>query len=173
MKLRNIFQTRPKISDLRLESYTTILKQLSTSTENGLRKKFFECDLFYMKVFLWFWVVFSNYCQNVLRAVVKTALYVSRGIIWLACLQNFRLFFRFWTKIYRSFDHEVSPLFSKKHSTCSEEQLEKMFFSSFCNFFPIWVIFLRNSADLRTQHCQNRSLSFREKPWKHFSLKNL
>ena len=48
MKLRNIFQTRPKISDLRLESYTTILKQLSTSTENGLRKKFFECDLFYM-----------------------------------------------------------------------------------------------------------------------------
>ena len=99
----------------------------------------------------------------------KPHLYVSRGnyltSLWLPELCGF--FLRFLNKNLS----EVSTMrfhhcSQKSIQTCSEEQLEKkVFFTSFCNFFPILSNFFSEIlADLRTQHCQNRSLSFREKP---------
>ena len=133
-------------------------------------KKFLNVTFFTWYVFLWFWVVFSNYCQNVLRAVVKTVLYVSRGIIWLACLQNFPLFVRFWTKIYRSFDCKVSPLFTKQHSTFRGTIGEKRFLYTFVNFFLNLSDFSWNFGRITTTDLSKLNYTFPGETFGHIFL---
>ena len=99
----------------------------------------FEWDPPFQRFLSRFWVVCSNFCQNVFRAVVKTAVCVSRRKFWLVFLQNLRLFLQVWANFYRSFDRKFSPLFSKQNSTCSEEQLEKKASFTLLSYFLFWV----------------------------------
>ena len=123
-------------------------------------------------LFFKFWVNFSYFCQNVFRAVVKTASYVSRRKIWLVFLQNLLLFLQVWAYFHRSFDRKISPLFSKNLQHVQRNNWRKKFFLVFSKFFL-------SLKDLFLQFCQNNfrrlveiELYVSERTFRNFSLKN-
>ena len=84
IKFCKLFQSWVKTSNFRLKRYITVREQLPISSRDPtFEVENFDWDPPFQRFLSRFWVFFTNFCQNVSRAVVKTAFCVSRRKFWL------------------------------------------------------------------------------------------
>ena len=110
--------------------------------------KIFDWDPPFRRFSARFWVVCSNFCRNVFRAVVETAFYVSRG-------KSRLVFFRKICGFFSKFEQTFIEVLNVKFHHCPQNNLQhiqrnnwgKKFSSLFSKIFPIL-------SDLFLQFCQ-------------------
>ena len=146
-----------KTSDFRLKRYTTVREQLSIPSKEPLREKNFGWDPPFQRFLSRFWVVCSNFCQNVFRAVVKSASYVSRRKLWLVFFCRICCFFS-------KFEHTFIEVLNVKFHHCPQNNIQhvqrnnwrKKISLLFSKFFLIseWLL-LAVLAKVLSQGCRN------------------
>ena len=171
--IRKIFQTWVEVSDFRLTRYTTVLDQLSTPSEEPLRERFLKATFFLQKFCVQILSCFFELCQNFFKAVVKTPSYVSRRNFRLVCVANLPFFSNFEQKFIEVLTGKISQLFSKRHSACSEEHLEKKNLNSFLFFSYFESLFLEFFGRKTPARLSKLKTTFPGETFRHFFLAKL